>query len=112
MQHWCLTVGRASSEALRLHHPPGVETHQPTNPLAPHHTASSRPSPQAAQKKMLDVINSVGLGESVLRMIERRHKGDTYIAVGGMVRRAFRGMKARERGAGVHRGTDGERTAW
>ena len=35
---------------------------------------------------MLDVINSVGLGDSVLRMIERRHKGDTYIALGGMVR--------------------------
>jgi Golgi SNAP receptor complex protein 2 len=34
---------------------------------------------------MLDVINSVGLGESVLKMIERRHKTDAYIAVGGMV---------------------------
>jgi hypothetical protein len=41
---------------------------------------------QKAQKKMLDVINSVGLGESVLKMIERRHKGDLYLALGGMVR--------------------------
>lgn len=35
---------------------------------------------------MLDVLNSVGLGESVLKMIERRHRTDLYIAVGGMVR--------------------------
>jgi Golgi SNAP receptor complex protein 2 len=40
---------------------------------------------QRAQKKMLDVLNSVGMGESVLRMIERRHKADVYIALGGMV---------------------------
>ncbi|WIA22152.1 hypothetical protein OEZ85_004488 [Tetradesmus obliquus] len=37
-----------------------------------------------AQKKMLDVLNSVGMGESVLRMIERRHKADVYLALGGM----------------------------
>lgn len=40
---------------------------------------------QKAQKKMLDVINSVGLGESVLKMIERRHRADLYLALGGMV---------------------------
>jgi Golgi SNAP receptor complex protein 2 len=41
---------------------------------------------QRAQKKMLDVLNSVGMGESVLRMIERRHRADVYLALGGMVR--------------------------
>lgn len=41
--------------------------------------------PQSAQKKALDVLNSVGLGESVLRMIERRQRLDTYTAYGGMV---------------------------
>jgi Golgi SNAP receptor complex protein 2 len=40
---------------------------------------------QRAQKKMLDVLNSVGMGESVLRMIERRHRADVYLALGGMV---------------------------
>lgn len=40
---------------------------------------------QKAQKKMLDVINSVGLSSSVLKMIERRHKNDLYLALGGMV---------------------------
>lgn len=34
---------------------------------------------------MLDVINSVGLSSSVLKMIERRHKNDLYLALGGMV---------------------------
>jgi hypothetical protein len=41
---------------------------------------------QKAQKKMLDVINSVGLSSSMLKMIERRHKHDVYLALGGMVR--------------------------
>jgi golgi SNAP receptor complex member 2 len=40
---------------------------------------------QAAQRKALDVLNSVGMGESVLRMIERRHRSDLYLALGGMV---------------------------
>lgn len=34
---------------------------------------------------MLDVINSVALGGSVLKMIERRHKNDLFLALGGMV---------------------------
>ncbi|KAI8474350.1 MAG: Qb-snare protein, Bos1/Membrin family [Monoraphidium minutum] len=46
--------------------------------------AGGRERIKAAQKKMLDVINSVGLGDSVLRMIERRHRTDAYIALGGM----------------------------
>jgi hypothetical protein len=45
---------------------------------------------QRAQKKMLDVLNSVGMGESVLRMIERRHRADVYLALGGMVRMTAR----------------------
>lgn len=45
---------------------------------------------QKAQRKMLDVINSVGLGEAVLKMIERRHKSDLYLAFGGMVSGAAR----------------------
>lgn len=67
------------------HHGPLPPPPRLTCPLAPRHSLTTTPS-QAAQKKMLDVINSVGLGESVLRMIERRHKTDAYIAIGGMVR--------------------------
>lgn len=55
--------------------PPPTRTHTRPHPHAPQ---------QSAQKKVLDVINSVGLGDSVLRMIERRHEGDTYLALGGM----------------------------
>ncbi|KAF8056259.1 MEMB11 [Scenedesmus sp. PABB004] len=47
--------------------------------------SANRERIKAAQTKVLDVINSVGLGESVLKMIERRHRTDAYIAVGGMV---------------------------
>lgn len=31
------------------------------------------------------MINSVALGGSVLKMIERRHKNDLFLALGGMV---------------------------
>lgn len=34
---------------------------------------------------MLDVINSVGLGESVLKLIERRQRMDIWVTYGGMV---------------------------
>jgi hypothetical protein len=37
---------------------------------------------------MLDVINSVGLSGSMLKVIERRHKSDAYLALGSMVRAA------------------------
>ncbi|GBF98735.1 hypothetical protein Rsub_11284 [Raphidocelis subcapitata] len=47
--------------------------------------AGSRERIKAAQRKVLDVMNSVGLGDSVLRAIERRHKADAYIAAGGMI---------------------------
>ncbi len=40
---------------------------------------------QAAQRKMLDVLNSVGLGTSLLRIIERRQRLDIWITYGGMV---------------------------
>lgn len=46
--------------------------------------ASNRERIKAAQRKALDVLNSVGMGESVLRMIERRHRSDLYLALGGM----------------------------
>ena len=41
---------------------------------------------QAAKTKALDVINSLGLSDSLLRVIERRQKMDKYITYGGMVR--------------------------
>lgn len=40
---------------------------------------------QAAKTKALDVINSLGLSDSLLRVIERRQKLDKYITYGGMV---------------------------
>ena len=42
---------------------------------------------QAAQRKMLDVLNTVGLSDSLLRVIDRRHKMDRWLTYGGMVRR-------------------------
>ena len=41
---------------------------------------------KAAKTKALDVINSLGLSDSLLRVIERRQKMDKYITYGGMVR--------------------------
>lgn len=41
---------------------------------------------QAAKTKALDVINSLGLSDSLLRVIERRQSMDKYITYGGMVR--------------------------
>lgn len=40
---------------------------------------------QAAQRKMLDVLNSVGLGDTLLRLIEHRQRMDIWFAYGGMV---------------------------
>ena len=44
---------------------------------------------QAAKTKALDVINSLGLSDSLLRVIERRQKMDKYITYGGMVSKLF-----------------------
>ena len=35
---------------------------------------------------MLDVLNTVGLSNSLLRVIDRRHKMDRWLTYGGMVR--------------------------
>ena len=40
---------------------------------------------QGAQRKALDVLHSVGLSESVLRLIERRQRGDKWVVYGGML---------------------------
>ena len=40
---------------------------------------------QAAQRKMLDVLNTVGLSDTLLRVIDRRHKMDRWLTYGGMV---------------------------
>ncbi|MQL93896.1 hypothetical protein Taro_026543 [Colocasia esculenta] len=37
-----------------------------------------------AQRKALDVLNTVGLSNSLLKLIERRHRTDKWIAYGGM----------------------------
>jgi hypothetical protein len=75
-------VAARASEASRA---PPTQAPTPRPPTSTPPDAPPPPTPQKAQKKMLDVINSVGLGDSVLRMIERRHKTDAYIALGGMV---------------------------
>ena len=41
---------------------------------------------QAAQRRALDVINSIGLSDSLLRVIDRRQRMDRWIVYGGMVR--------------------------
>ncbi|XP_072955497.1 membrin-11-like [Typha angustifolia] len=38
-----------------------------------------------AQRKALDILNTVGLSNSVLKLIERRHRVDKWIAYAGMV---------------------------
>ncbi|CAN6843836.1 unnamed protein product, partial [Brassica oleracea] len=38
-----------------------------------------------AQRKALDVLNTVGLSNSVLRLIERRNRVDTWIKYVGMI---------------------------
>ena len=40
---------------------------------------------KGAQKKMLDVFNTLGMSNTVIRLIERRSQGDKYILIGGMV---------------------------
>ena len=44
---------------------------------------------KGAQKKMLDVFNTLGMSNTVIRLIERRAEGDKYILIGGMVGTCF-----------------------
>jgi hypothetical protein len=45
---------------------------------------SLTPYPQAAHKKVLDVANTLGLSNSLIRIIERREGMDKLIVYGGM----------------------------
>ncbi|KAJ9513113.1 Qb-snare protein, Bos1/Membrin family [Haematococcus lacustris] len=47
--------------------------------------AASRERLKAAQRKLLDVLNSVGIGDTLLRLIERRQRMDIWMTYGGMV---------------------------
>lgn len=47
--------------------------------------AEQRQSMKSAQRKLLDVLNTVGLSNSVLRLIERRNRVDTWIKYAGMI---------------------------
>lgn len=40
---------------------------------------------KGARRKMLDVANTLGMSDTVIRLIERRAVGDKYILIGGMV---------------------------
>ena len=40
---------------------------------------------QSAQRKALDVLNSLGLSDSLLRVIDRRQRMDKWITYGGML---------------------------
>ena len=44
---------------------------------------------QSAHKKMLDTLNSVGLSDSLLRVIDRRQTFDKLLVYGGMVKFSF-----------------------
>ena len=44
---------------------------------------------KGAQKKMLDVLNTLGMSNTVIRLIEKRAEGDKYILIGGMVLTCF-----------------------
>ena len=41
---------------------------------------------QKTQRKLLDMANSMGISDRILRMADRRNKGDAMIVYGGMVR--------------------------
>ncbi|KAK8957308.1 Membrin-11 [Platanthera zijinensis] len=47
--------------------------------------AEQRDRLKRVQRKALDVLNTVGLSNSVLRLIERRHRVDKWIAYAGMI---------------------------
>ncbi|XP_010442144.1 PREDICTED: membrin-12-like isoform X2 [Camelina sativa] len=47
--------------------------------------AEQRDRLKSAQRKALDVLNTVGLSNSVLRLIERRNRVDTWIKYVGMI---------------------------
>ena len=47
--------------------------------------AGSRERLKRAHRRVLDVINSVGLGETLLKLIEKRQNRDAWILYGGMV---------------------------
>lgn len=37
------------------------------------------------RKNLMDTLNSIGLSNSVMRLIEKRHIGDKFILFGGMI---------------------------
>ncbi|CAO2839729.1 unnamed protein product [Amaranthus hypochondriacus] len=47
--------------------------------------SEQRESMKSAQRKLLDILNTVGLSNSVLRLIERRNRVDTWIKYAGMI---------------------------
>ncbi|KAK9674506.1 hypothetical protein RND81_12G237300 [Saponaria officinalis] len=47
--------------------------------------SEQRESMKSAHRKLLDVLNTVGLSNSVLRLIERRNRVDTWIKYAGMI---------------------------
>lgn len=47
--------------------------------------AEQRDRLKRAQRKALDVLNTVGLSNSVLKLIERRHRVDKWVAYAGMM---------------------------
>lgn len=47
--------------------------------------AGNRDRLKQTHKKVLDVLNSTGLGDSLLRLIERRQKMDAMLTYGGMI---------------------------
>ena len=44
---------------------------------------------KGAQRKMLDVLNTLGMSNTVIRMIEKRAEGDKRILIGGMILTCF-----------------------
>ncbi|XP_058077702.1 membrin-11-like [Magnolia sinica] len=47
--------------------------------------AEQRDRLKRAQRKALDILNTVGLSNSVLKLIEKRHRVDKWIAYAGMI---------------------------
>ena len=51
-----------------------------------HYTSHVQECAQRTQRKLLDLASSMGISDRILRMADRRNKGDAMIVYGGMVR--------------------------
>ena len=64
----------------------GTDSHRGKVDCSEEHQLQSQWAVQGAHRKALDVLNSLGLSDGLLRVIDRRQRMDRVITYGGMVR--------------------------